>query len=98
MFFQLDGATGKLSSDEPITQEVTLHVFGQPFARGGYRNVYWAVVEGEKYVAKRYIGQTSTTSMGVVEQVRSAGEFLKSPSKHDTLESAAQIEISCKFS
>lgn len=44
-------------------------MFGQPFARGSYRNVYWAVVDGEQHVVKRYIGQTSPVPVHVVEQV-----------------------------
>lgn len=69
VFVQLDSATGKLNSDKSTKHEVTLHVFGQPFARGSYRNVYWAVVDGVKHVAKRYMGQTSAVSLHVVEQV-----------------------------
>lgn len=69
VFLQLDCATGELDADQTTTQEVTLHMFGQPFARGSYRNVYWAVADGEQHVVKRYIGQTSPVPVHVVEQV-----------------------------
>lgn len=65
----MDGPTGKLDRDPSTVQEVTLRVSGKPFARGGNRNVYWAAVDGARYVAKRYMGQIGAAPKNVIEQV-----------------------------
>ena len=80
VFFQLDGATGQISPEGTSTRIVTLSVFGQPFARGNSRNVYWALVDGARFVGKRYMGYEAADSVRLVEHVGVVAHALTSAS------------------
>lgn len=56
-YFTYVSSNGKRRDVKPETvMACKLQVYDQPFDRGSYRNVHWALVDGKHHVAKRHMG------------------------------------------
>lgn len=75
VYFTYISSDGRRRDVKPDTEtSCKLQVYDQPFDRGSYRNVHWALVDGNHYVAKRHMGVSAAASKSIVERVRHSYE------------------------
>lgn len=59
--------------DSNSGQRISLRIFRDAFARGSSRIVHWALLDGQRFVVKKYMGISQDSLLHVMEQVRTIG-------------------------
>lgn len=64
---------GRPAVDNNSRQCISLRIFRDAFARGSSRIVHWALLDGQRFVVKKYMGISQDCLLQVMKQVFTLG-------------------------